>query len=75
MKVIGYITEENTKLYDVETIRKLAGTSRSKIHRELKKHLDGNYFRYKNQYLYSENILFKIIESILLEKLNNQNEL
>jgi hypothetical protein len=51
MKVIGYITEENDKLYDVETIRKLAGTTRSKIHRELKKNKDSGHIKYKNHYL------------------------
>jgi hypothetical protein len=74
MKIIGYITEENDKLYDVETIRKLAGTTRSKIHRELKKNKDSGYIKYKNQYLYSETTLFSILETILLEKLLMTNE-
>jgi len=74
MKVLGYITEDNDKLYDVETIRKLAGTTRSKIHRELKKNKDSGHIKYKNQYLYSETTLFSILETILLEKLLLINE-
>ena len=74
MKIIGYITEENDKLYDVDTIRKLAGTTRSKIHRELKKNKDSGHIKYKNQYLYSETTLFSILETILLEKLLLINE-
>ena len=50
MKIVGYLSEENDKLYDVDTIRKLAGTTRSKIHRELKKNKDSGHIKYKNQY-------------------------
>jgi hypothetical protein len=75
MKIIGYLTDENDKFYDVETIRKLAGTSRQKIHRELRKRDDLSHLKYKNQYLYSEKILFSVLESILIEKLENENEL
>ena len=74
MKIIGYITEETDKLYDVDTIRKLAGTTRSKIHRELKKNKDSGHIKYKNQYLYSETTLFSILEAILFEKLLLINE-
>jgi hypothetical protein len=74
MKIIGYITEENDKLYDVDTIRKLAGTTRSKIHRELKRNNDSGHIKYKNQYLYSETTLFSILETILFEKLLLINE-
>ncbi len=74
MKIIGYITEENNKLYDVDTMRKLAGTTRSKIHRELKKNKDSGHIKYKNQYLYSETTLFSILETILFEKLLLINE-
>ena len=74
MKVIGYITEENDKFYDVDTIRKLAGTSRYKIHRELKKNRVSGHVKYKNQYLYTEATLFLILETILFEKLLLINE-
>ena len=68
MKVIGYISEENDKLYDVETMRKILGTSRSKVQREIKKNKISDYTKYKNQHLYSEKTLFTIMEKLLIDK-------
>lgn len=75
MKVIGYLTEENDKLFDVDTMKRLAGTSRSKIHRELRKQDDLRHLKHNNKYLYSQRVLFTVLESILIEKLYTDNEL
>lgn len=69
MKVIGYLTDENDKLYDVDNMRKILKLSRSKIHREIKKTEIPKYLKYKNQFLYSEKTLFTIMEKLLFEKL------
>jgi hypothetical protein len=70
MKIIGYITEEENKLYDFDTIRKILNTSRSKLHRDIKKNnVIGT--KYKNQFLYSEQSLFIMMENNLIERLNN----
>ena len=73
-KVIGYISEENNKLFDVSTMTEIIGTSRSKIQRELKRNKLSEELVYNNKNLYSENVLFTIMESILWEKLEKINE-
>ena len=65
---------QGKKMYDIETIQDILKVSRSKIHRELKKS-NVEYIQYKNLFLYSELILFQLMEIILLEKINKQNEL
>jgi hypothetical protein len=70
MKIIGYLTEEEDKLYDFDTMRKILNSSRSKLHREIKKNkVVGTKF--KNQYLYSEHSLFLMMERYLIERLDN----
>ena len=72
--VIGYITENNNILYDFDTMRRILRTSRSTLHRHIKKNnIVGT--RYKNQFLYSEKYLFSMMEIVLLEKLDNFNGL
>ncbi len=73
VKVIGYISEENDRLFDVSTMREIIGTSRSKIQRELKKNKLAQNIVYNNKNLYSENVLFTIMEKILFEKLEKDN--
>jgi hypothetical protein len=73
VKVIGYISEENDRLFDVSTMREIIGTSRSKIQRELKKNKLSQNIVYNNKNLYSENVLFTIMEKILFEKLEKDN--
>jgi hypothetical protein len=68
MKVINYLTEENDKLYDVNTMVIILGTTKSKIQREIKRQNVSPLVKYKNQYLYPENTLFRIMESILYKK-------
>ena len=73
MRVINYLTEENDKLYDVDTMRQILGTSRSKIQREIRRNNISNYVKFKNQHLYSEITLFTIMEKVLFEKFEREN--
>lgn len=73
VKVIGYISEENDRLFDISSMREIIGTSRSKIQRELKRNKLSQNMVYNNKNLYSENVLFTIMEKILFEKLEKEN--
>jgi hypothetical protein len=70
MKIVGYLTEENDKLYDFNTIRQIVGSTKSKLHRDLQKLDWVEFVKYKNQFLYSEKTLFEIMERLLFEKLD-----
>ncbi len=69
VKVIGYISEENDRLYDVSTIQQIVGTSRSKVQREIKRNKLSETLVYNNKNLYEEKVLFTIMEKVLMEKL------
>jgi hypothetical protein len=73
VKVIGYISEENDRLFDISTMREIIGTSRSKIQREIKRNQLSEKLIYNNKNLYSESVLFTIMEHILIEKLDKEN--
>ena len=76
---INYSTEKEGNLYDFTTIQKILGVNKSKVHRELKKLPDQCFIKYKNQHLYNEKTLYKLMEEILLQRLdkieNQTNEL
>jgi hypothetical protein len=72
-KVIGYISEENDRLYDISTMKRIVGASRSKIQREIKRNQLSETLVYNNKNLYGENVLFTIMEKVLLEKLERCN--
>jgi hypothetical protein len=71
--MIIHITEENKNLYDVETIKSILNVSKSKVQRELKKQ-DTEIVKYKNLFLYPETTLFEILETIIIEKLEKEND-
>ena len=73
VKVIGYISEENDRLFDISTMREIIGTSRSKIQRVIKRNQLSEKLIYNNKNLYSERVLFTIMENILIEKLDKEN--
>ena len=73
VKVIGYISEENDRLFDISTMREIIGTSRSKIQRVIKRNQLSEKLIYNNKNLYSESVLFTIMENILIEKLDKEN--
>ena len=74
MKILNYITEENKRFYDFDTMMKLIGTNKSKLQREIKKNgiLKGECIKYKNQYLYPENSFFYLLEGFLTERLKKE---
>jgi hypothetical protein len=71
--MIKFITKNNKPLYDIETIKQILKVPKSKIQRELK-NIDTEITRYKNLYLFPEKTLFKLMEIILIEKLEKQND-
>jgi hypothetical protein len=71
--MIIHITEKNKNLYDVETIKSILNVSKSKVQRELKK-LDTEIVKYKNLFLYPETTLFELLETIIIEKLEKEND-
>lgn len=73
MKIISYISEEDDKLYDVDTMRNILKTSKSKVQREIKRNRLSESTKYKNKFLYSEITLFTIMEKMLYEKLKRDN--
>jgi len=74
MKILNYITEENKRFYDFDTMMKLIGTNKSKLQREIKKNenLKGKCIKYKNQYLYPEYSFFYLLEGFLTERLKKE---
>jgi hypothetical protein len=74
VKVIGYLSEENDRLFDISSMREIIGTSRSKIQRDIKRNKLSENIVYNNKNLYSENVLFTIMEKILFEKLEKEND-
>lgn len=70
MKIVGYLTEENDKLFDFNTLQRLTGTTKSKLHRNLHKLNDREVVKYKNQFLYTEKTLYQVMERLLFERLD-----
>jgi hypothetical protein len=79
MRVIGFLTEENDKLYDFNSIKNILKVSKTKLYRDLKKIEDNEFVRYKNQFLYKEKTLLLLMEKTLIERLDKiereENEL
>ena len=74
MKVVSFLNEENKRLYNVNLMKQILGVSKSKIQRELKRNNFSSEATYNNQFLYSQNILFTLMEKILIEKLEKLND-
>jgi hypothetical protein len=70
MKVVGFLTEENDKLYDFNSIKNILKVSKTKLYRDLKKIEDNEFVRYKNQFLYKEKTLLLLMEKTLIERLD-----
>ena len=66
--MIVFVIKENKKYYDIETMRHILNISKSNIQRKLKKQ-DTERVKYKNLHLFPEQTLFKLMELILIEKL------
>lgn len=72
MRVLSFVNEEDKRYYDVETMKRILGVSRSKVQRVIKRHNFSNDIIYKNQFLYSQEKLFSLMETVLIEKLENE---
>ncbi len=70
MKVVGFLTEENDKLYDFNSIKNILRISKSKLYRDLKRIEDNEIVRYKNQFLYKEKTLLLLMEKTLIDRLD-----
>ena len=70
MKVVGFLTEENDKLYDFNSIKNILKVSKTKLYRDLKKIEYKEFVRYKNQFLYKEKTLLLLMEKSLIERLD-----
>jgi hypothetical protein len=57
-----------SKYYDIETMRCVLQVPKAKIQRELKK-MNTDFVKYKNLHLYNELTLLNLMELILIEKL------
>ena len=72
MKIIEYVTEENKKFYDFDTMLKVIGTNKSKLQREIKKNGILPGIKYNNKYLYQENSFFSLLEGFLNDRLKKE---
>jgi len=57
-----------SKYYDIETMRCVLQVPKAKIQRELRK-MNNDFVKYKNLHLYNELTLLNLMELILIEKL------
>ncbi len=78
MRIIKYVSENNERLYDFNTIKNILGVNKSKLQRDMKT-IKRDYVKHKNQYLYKEKTLFQLMENRLFQKLDKmkleENEL
>ena len=65
--MVTFLLNES-KYYDVETMRCVLQVPKVKIQRELKK-MNTDFVKYKNLHLYNELTLLNLMELILIEKL------
>lgn len=70
MNIIEYRINGGNKFYDFSTINQILKIDRSKLQRDLKRLSGKDFIKYKNQYLYNENILFQLMEEQLIERLD-----
>jgi hypothetical protein len=65
--MVTFLLNES-KYYDIETMRCVLQVPKAKIQRELKK-MNTDFVKYKNLHLYNELTLLHLMELILIEKL------
>ena len=65
--MVTFLLNES-KYYDIETMRYVLQVPKVKIQRELKK-MNTDFVKYKNLHLYNELTLLNLMELILIEKL------
>ena len=65
--MVTFLLNES-KYYDIETMRYVLQVPKAKIQRELRK-MNTDFVKYKNLHLYNELTLLNLMELILIEKL------
>jgi len=70
MRIIEYRIDRHITCYDFNTIQHLLKVDRSKLQRDLKRISGSEYVKYKNQHLYSEVVLFRLMEEQLVKRLD-----
>lgn len=65
--MVTFLLNES-KYYDMETMRCVLQVPKAKIQRELRK-MNNDFVKYKNLHLYNELTLLNLMELILIEKL------
>ena len=70
MNIVEYRINGENKFYDFSTINQILKIDRSKLQRNLRRISGNDFIKYKNQYLYTENTLFKLMEEELIERLD-----
>ena len=65
--MVTFLLNES-KYYDIETMRYVLQVPKAKIQRELKK-MNTDFVKYKNLHLYNELTLLNLMELILIETL------
>ena len=65
--MVTFLLNES-KYYDIETMRCVLQVPKAKIQRELRK-MNTDFVKYKNLHLYNELTLLNLMELILIEKL------
>lgn len=65
-----YLGDNGERLYDRCTIQWLIGTNKSKVHREIRRLNDKVEVAHKNQFLYDEDTLFRLMERELVNRLS-----
>lgn len=76
MNLIAYTIRESDPYYDFSTMKDLLKIDRSKLQRDLRRIAKANFIKYKNQHLYKQEVLFKLMEEQLicdLAKINSTN--
>jgi hypothetical protein len=69
--MVTFLLNES-KYYDIETMRCVLQVPKAKIQRELRK-MNNDFVKYKNLHLYNELTLLNLMELILIEKLYKVN--
>ena len=65
--MVTFLLNES-KYYDIETMRCVLQVPKAKIQRELRK-MNNDFVKYKNLHLYNELTLLNLMDLILIEKL------
>jgi len=67
--MILYTDENENKLFDFNTLQGIMKMSKSKLYRALNQIPNVEVIKYKNQFLYKEEILFILMKERLIERL------